>query len=204
MIVIVDYDCGNLGSIKNMLKKIGFQSTISSDVNEITNASKIILPGVGSFDPGVRALKEKNLWDVLNKKVTEEKTPTLGICLGMQLMTKGSQEGLEPGLGWIDAQVVKFPLNYNGQTYKVPNIGWNFIELKNEATLFQGLSEEPKFYFVHSYYVQCNVKQDIAAQCEYGIEYTCSFQRDNIYGVQFHPEKSHKHGMALLANFANL
>ena len=197
MIIIIDYQMGNVGSIKNMLKYIGKESIISSKIEDIEKADKLILPGVGAFDNGIRNLKE--LIPTLNKKVVEEKTPILGICLGMQLMTKCSEEGKLKGLNWINAETKKFNLDTN--KYRVPHMGWNLLTIKNKSSLFKNISNDSKFYFVHSYYVVCNDKNDIASTTNYGYEFTSSFQKDNIYGTQFHPEKSHKFGMEILKNF---
>jgi glutamine amidotransferase len=204
MIVIVDYGCGNLGSIRNMLKKTGFDSVISSDEEIISKASKLILPGVGAFDTGINSLKERGLWDILNKKALIEKIPVLGICLGMQLMTNGSEEGKEKGLNWFDADTLRFQPEMNGEKFKIPNIGWNYIQIKKQHIVFDEMFEDPKFYFVHSYFIRCNRGEDILATAEYGVNYTCGFSKDNLIGVQFHPEKSHKFGMRLLSNFAKL
>lgn len=200
MIVIVDYGCGNLNSIRNMLKKIGFESVVSSSVNDIAVASKIILPGVGSFDTGMNSLHEIGYFPVLTEKALKEKIPFLGICLGMQLMTNGSEEGKQKGLGWIDADTRKFTSN---EKLKIPNMGWNEVDVKKENKLFSGIIH-PRFYFVHSYYIQSRNADNILATANYGIEYTCAFQKENLFGVQFHPEKSHKYGMKLLTNFAKL
>jgi glutamine amidotransferase len=204
MIVIVDYGCGNLGSIRNMLKKTGFDSLISSDVEVISDATKLILPGVGAFDTGINSLKARGLWEILNRKAMIEKIPVMGICLGMQLMTNGSEEGKEKGLGWFDADTLRFQSDMNGEKFKIPNIGWNYIQQEKAHVIFEGMFEDPKFYFVHSYFIRCNRSEDILATAEYGVKYTCAFSRDNLIGVQFHPEKSHKYGMCLLANFARL
>lgn len=204
MIAIVDYGCGNLGSIRNMLKKIGHTSVITSDPEELAKAEKMILPGVGSFDTGIGSLKQSGLSEVMEQKAHVQKVPVLGICLGMQLMTKGSEEGKLPGLGWFDADAKKFPTQVNGEKFAIPNMGWNYITATENARLFRDMYDEPKFYFVHSYYISCRRSEDIAATAHYGIEYVCSFERDNLFGVQFHPEKSHKYGMKLLSNFASL
>jgi glutamine amidotransferase len=200
MIVIVDYGCGNLNSIRNMLKKIGFESVVSSSKEDIAAASKIILPGVGSFDTGMKSLMDNDYLPVLTEKALGEKIPFLGICLGMQLMTNGSEEGKQKGLGWIDADTLKFKSN---DKLKIPNMGWNEIKVMKENKLFQGIIH-PRFYFVHSYYIQSNNKENILATADYGVEYTCAFSKENLFGVQFHPEKSHKYGMQLLTNFAKL
>lgn len=204
MIVIVDYGMGNLGSIYNMLRKIGKESIITSDKKEILNASKLILPGVGAFDNGMKGLEERDLIEVLTKKVIIEETPILGICLGMQLFTKKSEEGNLSGLGWIDANTVKFSSSYhNPINTRVPHMGWNTIDIMKDSRLFEGMNnQESRFYFVHSFYVEPDNVNDIAAITNYGIRFTSIIEHKNIYATQFHPEKSHKFGMKLLNNFS--
>ena len=197
MTVIIDYGLGNLGSIANMIKKVGHKSIITSDLEEIKNATKLILPGVGSFDNGMRNLAELGMIEVLNQKVLVEKTPILGICLGMQLMTKSSEEGTLAGLGWLDAQTKKFV----SDTLKIPHMGWNIIKHQKKSKLFDECESEKRFYFVHSYCVSCNNQEDIHANTNYTQDFVSSFEKENIVGVQFHPEKSHKFGMNLLKNF---
>ncbi len=197
MVIIVDYGMGNLGSIANMIKKVGHKSIITSDVQKIKNATKLILPGVGAFDNGMRHLKDSGLIEVLNHKVLIEKIPILGICLGMQLMTNSSEEGTIAGLGWIDAQARKFV----SDELKVPHMGWNVVKHKKSSKLFDELKTEKRFYFVHSYYVSCNSKDDILTTTPYGHDFISSYEKDNVIGVQFHPEKSHKFGMNLMRNF---
>lgn len=200
MIVIIDYNLGNPGSILNMIKKIGYNAVLTSDIKQLENASKIILPGVGSFDTGVRNLNNLNLINLLNKKVIEEKTPILGICLGMQLMTLSSEEGKEKGFGWLNAITKKF--NFQNKELKVPHMGWNTITLRKHSKLFNEMgNQENRFYFVHSYAVECLDENDILTTTCYGYEFVSSFEKENIIGVQFHPEKSHKFGMQLLKNF---
>lgn len=203
MIAIVDYRTGNLGSIQNMLRKLRFESVVTSDKEEIANAAKLILPGVGAFDKGMDNLIGLGLMEILNKKVISDKVPVLGICLGMQLMTKGSEEGLREGLGWFDADTIRFKFR-DSDTYKVPHMGWNFVNRKKESRLFSNMHPDPRFYFVHSFYVHTNDPSDSVTSTTYGIEFTSSFEKGNIYGVQFHPEKSHKFGMQILKNFAEL
>ena len=203
MITIIDFGVGNLGSIQNMLKKIGYKSVITSNIQEINNAQKLILPGVGKFDYAMQQLAERNFIDVLNKKVLLEKTPILGICLGVQIFTKGSEEGKLPGLGWFDAETLKFNFEPNSNL-KIPNMGWHDIHIKKESKLLQGLPANSRFYFVHSYYLKCNNSQDGILSATYGFEYVCAIEKENIVGVQFHPEKSHRFGMKLLQNFAEL
>lgn len=204
MITIVDYGMGNLGSIRNMLKRIGVPSLITSDLNEIEKASKIILPGVGAFSTGMEKLKEMNLIQLLNQKVLEEKVPVLGICLGMQIMCKSSEEGVGPGLGWVDAEVKKFQFPLEDTLHKVPHIGWNYIVPKKEHPIVIGFDSKTRFYFVHSYYVKCNDNKDVLGRTQYGIEFDSMFTVDNIVGAQFHPEKSHRFGMELLKRFAEI
>jgi glutamine amidotransferase len=200
MITIIDYKTGNLGSIQNILRKIGESSVITSNPADIINATKIILPGVGSFDTGMRNLIDLDLVGILNKKVLEEKIPILGICLGMQLLSEKSKEGKLPGLGWIKGEVIKFELK-NTDEYKIPHMGWNFVNLRKESRLFRDMYPDPRFYFVHSYHFKpCDIS-DILTSTNYELEFISSVERDNIIGVQFHPEKSHKFGMRLLKNF---
>jgi glutamine amidotransferase len=202
MITIVDYKTGNLGSIQNILKKIGEDSVVTSEIDKIAKAGKLILPGVGAFDTGMKNLKELDLIDVLNEKVIVEKIPVLGICLGMQLLSNGSEEGLISGLGWIDAETVRFRFE-NSMEYKIPHMGWNFIKEQRTSRLFDNMYSDARFYFVHSYYFRSNDTKDILATTTYEIEFTSAIEKGNILGVQFHPEKSHKFGMKLLKNFVD-
>ncbi len=203
MITIVDYKTGNLGSISNILKRIGVESVVTSDIQVIESSAKLILPGVGAFDTGMRNLESLGLIDVIKKKVLIDKTPVLGICLGMQLLSSGSEEGTLPGLGFIDAVTVKFRFS-NSAEFKIPHMGWNFIKQKKNSLLLGGMFPDPRFYFVHSYYFRANSEDDILASTDYEIEFTSAVEKGNIMGVQFHPEKSHKFGMKLLKNFVDL
>lgn len=200
MITIVDYKTGNLGSIKNMLKRIGEPSIITGDVDEINNSSKIILPGVGSFDAGVQKLKDSGIWDVLNDKVLDGNTPILGICLGAQLMTQGSEEGQKVGFGWVEAKTVKFKIDQESKL-KVPNMGWNYIKKEKDSLLFKDMVDNPRFYFVHSFHFDFEEKSQIISTSKYSYEFCSAFEKKNVLGVQFHPEKSHRFGMNLLKNF---
>jgi len=204
MIVIIDYKMGNIGSVLNMLKRIGAEAVISSDPREIEGADKLILPGVGAFDTGMKHLAESNLTNLLNEKVLERKTPTLGICLGMQLLTKRSEEGVLPGLGWIDGETVRFRFDADQSNLKIPHMGWNTVKIKTTDSLFKDLEDEARFYFVHSYRVVCHSDEDVLAVTHHGDDFVSAVQHENIMGTQFHPEKSHKFGMTLLRNFAEL
>jgi glutamine amidotransferase len=201
MICIVDYGLGNLGSIRNMLKKVGFPSVVSSSADEIRAAQKLILPGVGAFDAGMRNLNDSGLVPALEEKVLAGNTPILGICLGMQLMTKSSEEGQLPGLGWIDAHTRLFAFP-EGEKLPVPHMGWREVTAQKPDILTKDMDSDARFYFVHSYRVMCEDVSDELYSARYGIKFTAAFARGNIRGVQFHPEKSHKFGMALLRNFA--
>ena len=201
MIAIVDFGMGNLGSIRNMLAKIGAESVITSDPSAIQAADKLILPGVGAFDRAMENLHRAGLVPVLNDKVISRKTPVLGICLGMQLLSRRSEEGSLPGLGWIDADTVRFPAEVDGTKLTVPHMGWNSITVTQPASLLGHLGDEPRFYFVHSYYVRCDREADVAATASHGITFHAAVARGNIVGTQFHPEKSHRFGLSLLRSF---
>ena len=201
MITIVDYGMGNLGSIRSMLRRIGVRSTITGDPDEIARAEKVLLPGVGRFDAAMRQIADRGLREVLDRKALDERVPTLGICLGMQLITRGSEEGDVTGLGWVDAAARRFP---GGGGLKVPHMGWNLVRPTRSSALTDGLPEESRFYFVHSYFVRTDRPADTVLTAEYGVTFAAALEADNIFGAQFHPEKSHRFGMQLLANFASL
>jgi glutamine amidotransferase len=202
MITIVDYGMGNLGSVKNMFKKIGEVSIVSSKKEDIEKATKILLPGVGAFDNAMKNLNDLDLIEIIKKKVLVEKTPIMGICLGMQLLTRGSEEGHLEGFGFIDAYAKKFDFCSLENTLPIPHMGWNKVYLQKESKLLQENQErENRFYFVHSYAVNCENKEDILTITNYGYKFVSSFEKNNIIGCQFHPEKSHKFGMKLFKNF---
>lgn len=203
-ITIVDYGVGNVGSIQNMLKKIGARSVVASSPEQILEAAKLILPGVGAFDAGMETLARSGLVDALNRKALEDRTPVLGLCLGMQLMTRGSEEGRLPGLGWVDADTRKFdPAAAPG--LKVPHMGWNIVAPAKQSPILKGYSADTRFYFVHSYYVRCEDQGDALLRSAYGgHSFDAAFEHKNLVGVQFHPEKSHRFGMWLLKNFTEL
>ena len=201
MIVIVDYGMGNVGSMANMLRKIGATATVSSDAQAIARAEKLVIPGVGAFDAGMRQLADRGLVPLLEERVAAG-TPTLGVCLGMQLLARGSEEGQLPGLGWIDAHARRFRPDPGAAQLKVPHMGWNAVRALREHPLFAEMPEEMRFYFVHSYHVVCEHPGSALAHAEYGRDFVAAVARDNVMGVQFHPEKSHHFGMRLLRNFA--
>ena len=204
MIVIADYGMGNLHSVLKAFRRLRIDALISSDPEEIMGAEKLILPGVGNFKRGMTNLKERNLIDPLNKAVIENKTPILGICLGMQLMTNHSEEGDIAGLGWVDAETIEFDFSSNNnQRLHTPHIGWNTIDIIKNNLLFDNIIELPSFYFVHSFYVKCHEEEDIAATTEYGSTFVSSIAKNNIFATQFHPEKSHDSGLTLLKNFTD-
>ncbi len=202
-ICIIDYGIGNLKSIKNMLKKVGCTDVlISAKEEDIAKADKLILPGVGHFDYGMRQLRAAPCFDVLNKRVLEDKIPVLGICLGAQLLFEKSEEGKIPGLAWIKGNVIRFEKSKMDPTLKIPHMGWNEIMIdKKDSLLFQDMHVEPRFYFVHTYHMQCEDSTDVLTTAHYGYDFVAGVERANIMGVQFHPEKSHKFGMKLLKNF---
>lgn len=203
MVAIINYGVGNLSSIYNMFKKVGVPALITAEPEEILKADKILLPGVGAFDHGMERLDQSGLRPLLEQKVLKEKVPVLGICLGMQMLTKKSEEGIRSGLGWLDAETKKFTLP--DTNLKIPHMGWNRVHIRKVESIFKGLDQiESRFYFVHSFHVVCQRDENILAETDYGYSFTSSFQKDNIFGTQFHPEKSHKFGMSLFKNFGDL
>jgi len=202
MIVILDYQMGNVGSIRNMLQRVGVEATISAQSEVIAQARAIILPGVGAFDAGMMHLQASGLRGLLDELVLERRRPVLGICLGMQLLCRRSEEGRLPGLGWLDADVVRFQFPQEESPLRIPHMGWNSVEVRRADSLFQDHPERPRYYFVHSYHVVCDRQEDILAETCYGRRFASSVQKSHIFGTQFHPEKSHRFGMHLLTNFA--
>jgi imidazole glycerol-phosphate synthase subunit HisH len=203
VIVVVDYNMGNLRSVEKNFVRIGANVKITSNPNQIAHSTKIILPGVGHFSNGVNKLKELNIWDALNEAVLVKKTPILGICLGMQLMAKHSEEGDVEGLCWLDADVVKFK-TMDRLKYKVPHMGWNNIISAKKSPLLNNVNDDSLYYFVHSYHIKCNDTDDIICSTHYEKVFTSVVQKENIFGTQFHPEKSHDQGEKILKNFLNL
>jgi glutamine amidotransferase len=202
MIAIIDFGMGNIRSIQHKLIKHGISAGLSSDAESIRNAEILILPGVGNFKKAMQNLQKLNLIDILNTKVLIEKTPVMGICLGAQLFTNYSEEGNTEGLKWIDAETRKFSFSSNeDKKLTIPHVGWNKLTAKKDFCPLSSIDSDHKFYFTHSYYIDCNKEEDILATSFYGIEFASAIQKENIFGCQFHPEKSHFKGFELILNF---
>lgn len=200
MIAIIDYGIGNIGSIKNMLHKIGCRDVdFTSSPESLISADKIILPGVGSFDAGIEMLNKSGMREELDYQVKKNKKPLLGICLGMQMLGEKSDEGTLAGLGYIPFECKKFVFSDRG--IKVPHMGWDYVNIERCDPIINGISDQTRFYFVHSYYAKCKNEKNILLSCDYGIRFTAAVNHENIYGVQFHPEKSHGYGKQFLRNF---
>lgn len=202
MIAILDYGMGNVGSIANMLRKIGAEACITGDAQAIARADKLILPGVGAFDSGMVMLESSGLLEVLRERVLEAEVPILGLCLGMQLFGKGSEEGSRPGLGWIDARSVRFAFEGSQSDLKIPHMGWNHVTVEKPGPLFSDMPADSRFYFVHSYHLVCGDPALVLTTTTYGYPFASGIVKRNITGLQFHPEKSHRFGMQVLRNFA--
>ncbi|MES2675599.1 MAG: imidazole glycerol phosphate synthase subunit HisH [Pseudomonadota bacterium] len=204
MIAIIDYGLGNIKAFANVYKRLNIPHTFATTREQLEGASKIILPGVGAFDHAMSMLNNSGLRDTLDSLVLEQKIPVLGICVGMQMMANSSEEGEMSGLGWIPGTVKKF--SHSDPVVKekcpLPHMGWNNIVIEKEDSLFNDLDEEQRFYFLHSYFFECDEKENCLATADYGFQYSCVVRRDNVYGIQCHPEKSHHNGVAFLKNFA--
>lgn len=204
-IVVVNTGVGNVRAIPNMLKRLQASVEISADPEAVHAAECLILPGVGSFDAAVRRLRESGLIAALTHKAMTERTPMLGICLGMQLMADSSEEGTEPGLGWIPGRLKRFrPEDGGAEPIRVPHMGWNLIHRIADEPLYAGMEKEARFYFDHSYYLKPEDDAYLCGSAEYGVTFAAGIKRDNLFGVQFHPEKSHRFGLRLLENFLGL
>lgn len=201
MITILDYGMGNLGSIANMFKRIGARARISSDPRELEHAEKLLLPGVGAFDGAMERINSSGFREILDRKALVERIPILGICLGMQILTRSSEEGTVPGLGWIAADARRFPSNAG---LKIPHMGWNAVNPSGVSALTAGVGQDARYYFVHSYFVRVDNEEDSILKTHYGITFDAAVAHANIFGAQFHPEKSHRFGMQFLSNFAEL
>lgn len=204
MITIINYGLGNICAFVNVYNRLKIQTKVAQTADEIIGATKIILPGVGSFDYAMAQLNNSGMRDELEKQVFDNKIPIMGICVGMQMLAKSSDEGKMSGLGWIDGNVKLFDTSLIPYKTRLPHMGWNSIEPTKENILLNGLNNQSRFYFLHSYYFDCNNQENILCTTEYGIKYSSAVNKDNIYGIQFHPEKSHSNGVRLLQNFANL
>ena len=202
-LTIVDYRMGNLNSVKKKLDRLKTTSSITSNPRDIIKADKIILVGVGHFAKAMKNIQELDLLDALSEVAIIKKKPVLGICLGMQLMAKDSEEGNTEGLGWLDANVRKMQVD-DTLKFKIPHTGWNKITQSKKSHLMKGIPESSEFYFVHSYYFKSNETSNILNETEYCFKFTSAIEKDNIFGVQYHPEKSHDVGEVLLKNFISL
>jgi|SaaInlStandDraft_1057018.scaffolds.fasta_scaffold139639_2 glutamine amidotransferase len=202
-ILILDYGMGNIFSVQKKIKALGLNPIISNSEEDILNADKIIFPGVGHFSNAMENLKKLNVIQSLNEKVLGKKTPVLGICLGMQLMAQNSEEGNLNGLGWFDATVKKFNIQ-DKLNFKVPQMGWNTISINKKSDLMIGIPDQSELYFIHSFYIECSVEKDILTKTVYESEFVSAIQKDNIFGVQYHPEKSHEIGEKMLKNFIEI
>lgn len=203
MIDLVDCGLGNLNSISNMFRKIGAKVRVITEPHDVLNSARLVLPGVGAFDHGMYELDKGGWINFLNEAAHEKQIPILGVCLGMQLFCRGSEEGISPGLGWLDADVKRFCFPPSTKL-KVPHMGWNTIRVCKSNKLIPEGDQEQRYYFVHSYHVACDYSEDILAIANHGYDIVAAVSKSNIYGVQFHPEKSHKFGMALLKRFIEL
>lgn len=203
MISVVDYGVANVGSMLNMLRKVGADAQVVSTPDGVRSAKKLILPGIGAFDHGMTALADRGLADPIRERARDAGVPILGVCLGMQLLGLASEEGTLPGLGLLSARSVRF--RFDAATpHKTPHMGWAAVAKAHDSPIFEGLDAEPRFYFVHSYHLVCDDSADVLARATYGVEFTAMVNRANVWGAQFHPEKSHRFGMKLLGNYAAL
>lgn len=203
MIALVDYGLGNIQAFANIYRRLGIEAYAARSPSDLRRASRIILPGVGAFDWAMSRLHESGLREALDEEVLGAKKPVLGICVGMQMMARSSEEGVLPGLGWIDATVVKFDAGLFDGTIHLPHMGWNDVKPLNTQTIFSGL-DTPQYYFLHSYYMKTDREENILATSNYGVSFTSAAHSGNVYGTQFHPEKSHRWGIHLLKNFSEL
>ena len=204
MITIIDYGIGNIFAFQNVYKRLDIPTKIAKTSQDLADAEKLILPGVGSFDYAMNQLNDSGMREKLDELVLEKKVPVIGICVGMQMMGNRSDEGKLEGLKWIDSEILKFDESLIQQRTKLPHMGWNDVTPINNHPLFIGLEKEAIFYFLHTFYFKCKNETESIAISNYGISFSSAVNRDNIYGIQFHPEKSHQYGEKLLNNFANL
>ncbi len=204
MIAIINYGVGNIRAFVNIYNKLDIPIKIAEKESDLKNVDKLILPGVGAFDHAMAKLNSSGMRERIDELVLVKNTPVIGICVGMQMLANRSDEGISHGLGWIEADVKKFDVNKIQYKTHLPHMGWNDIYGTSNNPLLNGLQQNAKFYFLHSYYFHCHNEHDVLATADYGIKFTCAANHKNIYGVQFHPEKSHQFGIQLLNNFAKL
>jgi glutamine amidotransferase len=204
MITIIDYGLGNIRAFTNVYERLNIEVRIAQKANDLRNATKVILPGVGAFDHAMMQLNSSGMREELERQVMINQVPVLGICVGMQILARSSDEGLLPGLGWIDGTVKLFDTSKINGKPKLPHMGWNTVRPLKENTLMTGLNDGSRFYFLHSYYFACNDSANVISTTEYGITFASAVNHNNVFGIQFHPEKSHSNGIRVLQNFASL
>lgn len=204
MITIIDYGLGNVLAFINVYKRLNIPVKVAKTPDDLVGASKIILPGVGAFDHAMQLLDQSGMRHEIDRLVQQQAVPILGVCVGMQMLAKSSDEGKLPGLSWIDGTVKKLDVSNMSQGTLLPHMGWNDVKPLVPGGLFKGMEQDARFYFLHSYYFDCHHREDTLAETEYGLNFSCAVKNRNVYGVQFHPEKSHHFGSQLLKNFAEL
>jgi glutamine amidotransferase len=204
MITIIDYGLGNIKAFVNLYKRLNVPISVAKCADDLNGSTKLILPGVGAFDHAMQLLNQSGMRDTIDRLVLQQKVPIMGICVGMQILAHFSDEGHLPGLGWIKGQVRKFDVSLLPANTYLPHMGWNDVKPVIANPLFANLETDARFYFLHSYYFDCDSRQDVLAESVYGKSFSCAVHYNNIYGVQFHPEKSHHFGIQLLKNFSDL